>query len=54
MRPRVRISRVSTVIVDADDRDWLAERVEDAVVPHPGRSPRPHLRFFAPDGGLIE
>jgi galactonate dehydratase len=28
MRPRVRISRVSTIVVDADDRDWLFVRVD--------------------------
>ena len=103
MRPRVRISRVSTIVVDADDRDWLfvrvdtdepglvgwgesslgwhtravrsivdeplrteggyalpptrpgigVELIEKAASAHPGRSPRPHLRF-APDGGLLD
>ena len=28
MRPSVRISRVSTVVVDADDRDWVFVRVD--------------------------
>ena len=61
MRPRVRISRVSTIVVDADDRDRLFVRVDtdepevgwgDSSA-HPGRSPRPHLRS-APDGGLLD
>ena len=28
MRPRVRISGVSTIVVDADDRDWVFVRVQ--------------------------